>query len=204
MAAQALARELGVELFRVDLSRVLSKWIGETERNLGRLFDEAAASGCALFFDEADALFGKRSEVKDAHDRYANVEIGYLLQRMDAHDGISICSSNRAADLDEAFLRRFQVNLQFPMPGEPERLRIWRGMFPAAAPLEEDLDLGAVARAFELSGGEIRNAALAAAYLAAEEGGAVGQRHVERAARREMIKAGRVVSDGAQSSASRL
>ena len=202
MGAQALIRELAdrggaaIDLYRVDLSRVQSKWVGETERNLSQLFDEAHASGCALFFDEADALFGKRSEVRSAHDRYANVEIGYLLQRMEQYDGdgVMILATNRPSDLDEAFLRRFQFNVRFPMPGEAERLRIWQGMFPASAALDEDLDLPAIAQSFELSGGEIRNGALAAAYLAAAEGTSIGNRHAYRAAIREMNKAGRVVA----------
>jgi hypothetical protein len=195
MGAQVLARSLQVMLYRVDLSRVLSKWIGETERNLGRLFDEAQASGCALFFDEADALFGKRSDVRDAHDRYANVEIGYLLQRMDQYDGVTILATNRPGDLDEAFLRRFHVIARFEMPDASERARIWRGIFPSEAALAEDVDLGAVAHAFDLSGGEIRNAALAAAFLAAADGSPIMRRHVVGAALREMRKAGRVVAD---------
>jgi len=195
MGAQVLARELDLDLYRVDLSRVLSKWIGETERNLSQLFDEAQASGCVLFFDEADALFGKRSEVKDAHDRYANVESGYLLQRMEQNDTPTILATNRPADLDDAFLRRFHVNLQFPLPDEPHRLLIWRGMVPQQATLADDVDLSAVAAGFELSGGEIRNAMLAAAYMAAGDGGLITQRHVRQAAAREMTKAGRVVGE---------
>jgi hypothetical protein len=195
MAAQVLARALGVTLYRVDLSRVLSKWIGETERNLGQLFDEAYACGCALFFDEADALFGKRSEAKDAHDRYANVEIGYLLQRMEQYDGVTILATNRPGDLDDAFLRRFQVNVQFPMPDENDRQRIWRGMFPRAASLAADVDLASIARSFDLSGGEIKNAALAAAFIAASKGSAITHAIIQRAAVRETAKAGRVVPE---------
>jgi ATP-dependent Clp protease ATP-binding subunit ClpA len=133
MAPQVLARELGLDLFRVDLSRVMSKYIGETEKNLGRLFDDARASGAILFFDEADALFGKRTEVKDAHDRYANLGIGYLLQRMGEHVGTTVLATNRTGDLDEAFTRRFHFVLDFPMPRPPERLRIWEGMLPRDA-----------------------------------------------------------------------
>jgi MoxR-like ATPase len=195
MAAQVLAAELGLDLYRVDLSRVMDKYIGETEKHLARLFDEAQASGCLLFFDEADALFGKRSEVQDAHDRYANVEIGYLLQRMEEHDGVAVLATNRMRDLDEAFVRRFQVLVDFPMPGEAERLRIWQGTFPPQAEREPDLGLARLARDFEVSGGEIRNAVLAAAYLAASEGRPVGLVHLRRGLRRELLKSGRVVDE---------
>jgi SpoVK/Ycf46/Vps4 family AAA+-type ATPase len=129
MAAQVLAREWGLNLYRVDLSHTVSKYIGETEKNLGALFDEARASGAVLFFDEADALFGKRSEVKDAHDRYANLEIGYLLQRMEEYDGVNVLASNRARDLDEPFVRRFHLVIDFPMPDEAHRLKIWEACF---------------------------------------------------------------------------
>ncbi len=195
MAAQVLARTLGLDLYRVDLSRVMSKYIGETEERLRQLFDEAYASGAILFFDEADALFGKRSEVKDAHDRYANVEIGYLLQRMESHDGVTLLATNRMRDLDEAFLRRFHFNIHFPMPSESDRLRIWKGMFPPQAERDANLDLQALARRFELSGGEIKNIVLAAAYLAAAEGHPIGRAHLAQALRREQAKNGRVVND---------
>jgi hypothetical protein len=192
MAAQVLAAELGLDLYRVDLSRVMSKYIGETEKNLARLFDEAEASGCMLFFDEAEALFGKRSEVKDAHDRYANVEIGYLLQRMEEHDGVTVLATNRRQDLDEAFVRRFHVIVEFPMPSETERLRIWQGMFPAEAERNPDVDLARLARDSEMSGGEIRNALLSAAYLAAGQGRPVRMADLEQSLQRELVKGGRV------------
>jgi len=194
MAAQVLARELGVDAFRVDLSRVMSKYIGETEKNLGSLFDEATASGAMLFFDEADALFGKRSKVTDAHDRYANVEIGYLLQRMEEHDGITVLATNRQRDLDEAFVRRFHIIVDFPMPLEADRLRIWRGMIPATVQTGA-LDFASLAREYETSGGEIKNAALAAAFLAAEEGGLLTMEHLRRAVRRELVKSGKVIDE---------
>jgi hypothetical protein len=190
MAAQVLARELGLDLYRIDLSQVMSKFIGETEKNLARLFDARVG---ILFFDEAEAILGKRSEVKDAHDRYANIEIGYLLQRMEEYDGVTILATNRARDMDEAFMRRLQVVVDFPMPAEPDRLRIWQGMLPAAADRQGDLDLAALARQFEGSGGEIKNAALAAAYLAAAEGHPIGMDHLRRAVKREMVKGGKVV-----------
>ena len=192
MAAQILARELSADLYKVDLSRVMSKYIGETEKNLSQLFDESQASGAVLFFDEADALFGKRTEVKDAHDRYANVEIGYLLTRMEEYDGVTILATNRLRDLDEAFVRRFQVLVQFPMPDAADRLRIWRGMLPAAALPNGELDLTVLAQRFELSGGEIRNVVMAAAYLAASAGERIGLSHLRRGLRRELSKNGRV------------
>lgn len=193
MAAQVLARELGVDLYRVDLSRVMSKWIGETEKNLGRLFDECRASGAVLFFDEADALFGKRTEVKDAHDRYANVEIGYLLHRMEEHDGLVVLATNRMGDMDEALPRRFPVVAHFPMPGPEDRLRLWRGMLPPGAPCAAALDLPRLAAKFALSGGEIRNIVLAAAFLAADEGTEIAMRHLLRGLQRELVKSGKVV-----------
>ena len=191
MTAQVLAGDLGLELYRVDLSRVVSKYIGETEKNLSRLFDEAQASGAVLFFDEADALFGKRSEVRDAHDRYANVEIGYLLQRMEEHEGAVILATNRVGDLDEAFTRRFHFLLDFPMPDASYRLRLWEGMLPPQAEREPDMDLSPLASSYELSGGEIRNCVLAAAYMAIAEGRPVGYSHLERGLRRELGKTGR-------------
>jgi SpoVK/Ycf46/Vps4 family AAA+-type ATPase len=193
MAAQVLARELGLELFRVDLSRVMSKYIGDTEKNLAQLFDDARASGAILFFDEADALFGKRTEVQDAHDRYANLEIGYLLQRMEEHVGTTVLSTNRKRDLDEAFIRRFHFILDFPMPRPPERRRIWEGMLPREAEREPGIDVNALARDYEISGGEIRNSVLSAAFLAADEGVPIGLRHLKRGLRRELLKTGRVL-----------
>jgi SpoVK/Ycf46/Vps4 family AAA+-type ATPase len=195
MSAQVLARELGLELFRVDLSRVMSKYIGETEKNLARLFDDASACGAVLFFDEADALFGKRSAVKDAHDRYANVEIGYLLQRMEEHDGATVLATNRSSDLDDAFLRRFHFILDFPLPGPADRLRIWEGMFAGTTARAPDLDLRLFAQSFEISGGEIKNCVLAAAYLAAAEERPIGASHIQRAIRRELAKSGRLLDD---------
>lgn len=193
MAAQVLAHELGLDLFRVDLSRVMSKYIGETEKNLSQLFDDARASGAILFFDEADALFGKRTEVKDAHDRYANLEIGYLLQRMEEHTGTTVLATNRVGDLDEAFKRRFHFILDFPMPRTAERRRIWEGMLPRDAPREPEIDLDTLARDYDISGGDIRNSVLSAAFFAADEGMPVGLRHLKRGLRRELLKTGRVL-----------
>jgi SpoVK/Ycf46/Vps4 family AAA+-type ATPase len=171
----------------------MSKYIGETEKNLALLFDQATASGAVLFFDEADALFGKRSEVRDAHDRYANLETGYLLQRIEEHEGVTILATNRMGDMDKAFVRRFHVLLDFAMPDEEKRLRLWNGMLPRELEREDGLDLTPLARSFELSGGEIRNCVLAAAYLAAAEGSPVGIRHLRRGLRRELDKTGRVL-----------
>jgi hypothetical protein len=193
MAAQVLARELGLDLFRVDLSRVMSKFIGETEKNLSRLFDDARASGAILFFDEADALFGKRTEVKDAHDRYANLEISYLLQRMEEHTGTTILATNRRGDLDEAFTRRFHFILNFPMPGANDRRRIWEGMLPLKAAQEPGIDFESLARDYEVAGGEIRNAVLTAAFLAARKAVPIGQRHLKRGLLRELLKTGRML-----------
>ena len=193
MAAQVLAHELGLDLFRVDLSRVMSKYIGETEKNLSQLFDDASASGVILFFDEADALFGKRSEVKDAHDRYANLEISYLLQRMEEHEGVSVLATNRMGDLDDAFTRRFHFILDFPMPRACERRRIWEGMLPREAERDTDMALDLLADDYEMSGGEIRNSVLSAAFIAAAEGVPIGMRHLKRGLRRELLKTGRVL-----------
>ena len=197
MAAQVLSRDLELDCYRIDLSRVVSKYIGETEENLSRVFEEAEAGGAVLFFDEADALFGKRAEVRDARDRYANLEIGYLLQRMEAYDGVAVLASNRMADMDEAFLRRFQVVARFRLPVAAERRRIWAGLVPDDCDRAPDVDLDGLADAIELSGGEIKNCVLAAAYLAAGEGVSVAMGHLVAAVRRELGKSGRLVDEPA-------
>ena len=160
MSAAVVARELGLDLFRIDLSAVVSKYIGETEKNLERIFKAAEGSNAILFFDEADALFGKRSEVKDAHDRYANIEVAYLLQRMETYDGVLILATNLAKHIDEAFSRRIHVEIDFPLPDEVQRERLWRLLIPHAAPTAADVDYEFLARQFPLTGGEIRNVAL--------------------------------------------
>ncbi len=195
MSADAIAHTLRMRLFRIDLAGVVSKYIGETEKNLRAIFDEADRADSVLFFDEADALFGKRSEVKDAHDRYANIEINYLLQRIENFDGIAILATNKRDHIDDAFLRRIHVSIEFPLPLMPERLRLWDRSFPDTAPLAPDIDWSFLARRFELTGGAIRNAALGAAYLAAEERGAIGMREVVNAVRIELVKAGRRMPD---------
>jgi SpoVK/Ycf46/Vps4 family AAA+-type ATPase len=191
MGAQVLARAMELDLYRIDLSQVVSKYIGETEKNLTRVFDEARAANVVLFFDEADALFGKRTEVKDAHDRYANVETGFLLQRIEQHDGICILATNLRRNMDEAFLRRLHVVADFPMPGEGERRRIWQRHLPAARCLP-DIDLDFLARRFAVSGGEIRNAVVTAVLLSAGTAG-VAMRHLVIGLWRELRKAGRIV-----------
>lgn len=196
MAADVMAGELGLELYKIDLSSVVSKYIGETEKNLARIFTEAETSNAILFFDEADALFGKRSEVRDAHDRYANIEISYLLQRMEEYDGMAILATNLHKNLDESFVRRMHFTVEFPLPNEKNRRRIWEKIWPATMPRNPALDLDFMARRFELAGGNIRNVALAAAFLAADDGHVVEMSHLIRAIQREYQKMGKVVVDG--------
>ena len=193
LAAEILAGELGLDLYKIDLSMVVSKYIGETEKNLARIFAEAETSNAVLFFDEADALFGQRSEVRDAHDRYANIEIGFLLQRMEEHEGIVILATNLRKNMDDAFVRRMQFAVEFPFPAAGDRRAIWERIWPDAVPRSPELDLDLLARHLELAGGNIRNIALAAAFLAAADRGAVTMAHVARATRREYQKLGRVV-----------
>ena len=195
MAAGVIAGELGLDLYKIDLSGVVSKYIGETEKNLGAIFRDASLSNAILFFDEADALFGKRSEVRDAHDRYANIETAYLLQQIEDYAGPVILSTNLKMNLDEAFLRRMHFVIDFPMPEEAYRYRIWTSTLPAALPLAEDADFHFLAKQFRISGGNIRNIVLAAAFLAAKEGVSLGMRHLIQATRREFQKLGRMVTE---------
>ena len=192
MAAEVLAGRLDLDLYRIDLSQVVNKYIGETEKNLRRVFDAAEGGGCILLFDEADALFGKRSDVKDSHDRYANIEVGYLLQRMEAFRGLAILTTNIRAALDRAFLRRIRFIVQFPFPGVAERKEIWRRIFPKETPLD-GLDYDLLAR-LNVTGGSIRNMALYSAFLAADEDAPVGMRHLLRAAKVEAGKLERPLS----------
>ena len=194
MAAEVIAYELGLDLYKIDLAGVVSKYIGETEKNLDRIFTAAADANAILFFDEADALFGKRSEVRDSHDRYANLEVSYLLQKMEEYEGISILSTNLRQNLDEAFLRRLTFTISFPFPDEVCRQRIWESIWPAATPMRRDVDAEWLALRFVLSGGNIRNVAVAAAFLAAEDEVAVGLEHVLRAVRAEFQKMGKTLS----------
>ncbi|MFO0606335.1 MAG: ATP-binding protein [Polyangiales bacterium] len=188
LASEVIAKRLAFDLVRVDLSQVVSKYIGETEKNLRRIFDAADRGGCVLLFDEADALFGKRSEVKDRHDRYANIEVGYLLQRVEAFRGLAILTTNLKQSLDGAFLRRLRFVVQFPFPDAAERRRIWARALPRETP-RDDVDLDRLAR-LQVAGGSIRNIALHAAFLAAAEGpdARVGMRHLWRAARDECAR----------------
>lgn len=196
MAAEVIAGELNIDLYKIDLSQVVSKYIGETEKNLCRIFDEAQSSSSILFFDEADALFGKRSEVRDAHDRYANIEVGYLLQKMEEYDGIAILATNLRQNMDEAFTRRMRFIIEFPFPDEQYRRLIWQVTFPPEAPLAEDVDFAWLAREIRLAGANIKNIALAAAFFAAAEGGVIGMSHLTQAAQREFQKTGRRWSEG--------
>jgi hypothetical protein len=186
MAAEVIANMLRLDLYRIDVASVVSKYIGETEKNLRRVFDAAEEGGAILLFDEADALFGKRSEVKDSHDRYANIEVSYLLQRMEAYRGLAILTTNMKSAIDPAFLRRLRFVIEIPFPDAAARRRIWEGVFPAAAPTAS-LDAGQLSH-LNISGGHIRNIALGAAFNAADEGEAIGMRHLLDAARHEYRK----------------
>jgi hypothetical protein len=192
MAAEVMAHELRRDLYKIDLSAIVSKFIGETEKNLKRIFSEAERTEAILFFDEADAIFGKRSEVKDAHDRFANIEVSYLLQRMEAYNGITILATNLRANLDDAFTRRLHFAIDFPFPEAGDRLRIWQTLFPPELPREADLDFAGMAQRYKLAGGGIRNIIVSAAFLAASNGGVVTMAHLAHGARREMQKMGRL------------
>jgi len=194
MAAEVLARDLRLDLYRIDLSSVVSKYIGETEKNLRRLFDAAEEGGAILLFDEADALFGKRSEVKDSHDRYANIEVSYLLQRMECYRGLAILTTNFKSALDAAFLRRIRFVVQFPFPDAAQRAEIWRLIFPASTPTR-GLEPHKLAQ-LNVPGGNIRNIALNSAFLAANENSDVRMSHILRAARSEYAKIEKTLTDG--------
>ena len=194
MAAEVLANELRLNLYRIDLSSVVSKYIGETEKNLRRLFDAAEDGGAILFFDEADALFGKRSEVKDSHDRYANIEINYLLQRIEAYSGLAILATNMKSSMDPAFIRRLRFIVSFPFPAAKERLRIWQTVFPSQMPTTQDLDFKRLAH-LNLTGGSIHNVALNAAFLAASKQVPVSMPLLLMAARTEFRKLGKPIEE---------
>jgi hypothetical protein len=197
-AAQVIAGELGLDLFAIDLSRVVSKYIGETEKNLDAIFTAAQHTDAVLLFDEADALFGKRSEVRDSHDRYANLEVSYLLQRMEAHDGVAILATNLRQNLDEAFLRRLAFTIRFPFPEEAQRRLIWAHVWPQNVPLADDIDLDLLAERYQFSGGNIRNVAVSAAILAAARHRPVTLVDVLDAVEREYDKLGGGASSGAR------
>lgn len=191
MAAQVMAKELDLELFRVNLSAVVSKYVGETEKNLNLIFDEASRSLCILFFDEADALFGKRTEVKDSQDKYQNMEAAFLLQKMEEYDGISILATNYQQNMDEAFKRRLQYVVEFSMPDAEKRLEMWKRAFPPECPLGENVDLQFLAEQFELTGSNIKNIAVNSAFFAAADGTDVEMGHLLRALRNEFQKSGK-------------
>ena len=192
LAAEILAGDLALELYKLDLAAVVSKYIGETEKNLDQVFDAAAAGNVVLFFDEADALFGKRTEVSDAHDRYANLETAYLLQRLESYDGVVVMATNLSKNIDTAFLRRLHAMVEFPVPEEAERHRLWERNLMPGAPVN-DVDLDFLAHQFTLTGGSIRNAALTAAFLAAEAGTPITMATLVLGLSREFQKLGRLV-----------
>jgi AAA+ superfamily predicted ATPase len=201
MAAEVIARELRLDLYRIDLSQVVSKYIGESEKNLDRIFTAAETSNAILFFDEADALFGKRSEVRDSHDRYANLEISYLLQKMEEYQGTSILATNLRQNLDEAFMRRLQAVVEFPFPDEEYRARIWENVYPREAPIDAEVNFTLLGQKVQLAGGNIKNMALAAAFYAAGDGGVIRMDHLIQAAHREHQKMGRSWDGGGLRSA---
>lgn len=195
LAAEVIGSDLGLVMYRIDLSSVVSKYIGETEKNLSAIFGEAQSGNAILFFDEADALFGKRSEVRDAHDRYANIEIAYLLQQIETYDGLVVLATNFRQNIDEAFTRRLDFVIDFPFPDVQYRERIWAAHFPSSAPLSPAINLAEIAERYRLAGGNIRNAALAAAYLAAMDGQVITPVHIRSAIRRENQKMGRLLDE---------
>jgi hypothetical protein len=196
MVAGVLARDLGVELYRVDVSRITSKWIGETEKNLGSLFDAAEDGQVMLLFDEADSLFAKRTEVRTSVDRYANMEVNYLLQRLDSFEGLAILTSNFGTAIDPAFKRRLSFRVTFPFPDEEMREQLWRSLIPPGVPRAGDIDFAGLGQRYKLSGGYIRNSSLRAAFLAAEEGLPLSQEHIERSIRAEFREIGKLASTG--------
>ncbi|MEO8844345.1 MAG: AAA family ATPase [Kofleriaceae bacterium] len=194
MVAALIAKELGLELYQVDMGKLVSKYIGETEKQLGELFDAAEAGHAILLFDEADSLFGKRTDVRSSNDRYANLETNYLLQRLESFTGICLLTSNHESNIDPAFQRRLSLHLRFHVPDEQERARLWRAMLPAAAPVAPNIDFAGLARRYEMTGGYIRNAALRAAFLAADAGTPISDAELEHAAELEYEGMGKIAS----------
>lgn len=192
LAAEVVAGELKLDLYKIDLARVVSKYVGETEKNLARVFAEAEGSNAILFFDEADALFGKRTEVSDAHDRYANIETSFLLQRIEEYTGVVILASNLRENMDDAFLRRIRFVVDFPFPDAGSRLQIWKAHFPEEAPVCDGVDHALLAERLPVAGGSIKNIVLNAAFFAAADGGVIGMEHLLRGARREFEKIGKL------------
>jgi SpoVK/Ycf46/Vps4 family AAA+-type ATPase len=192
LAARVVAGTAGLDVYRVDLAALFSKWVGETEKNLDRIFTAAAGSNAVLFFDEADVVFSKRSAISGASDRYANLETAYLLQRIEGYDGIVVLATNLRSNIDDAFLRRIDVFVDFPAPEAATRRRLWEALLPAAAPRADDVDLDFLAERFELTGGGIRNCTVSAAFLAAGEGAPIGMTQLVRAVALEYSKLGRL------------
>jgi SpoVK/Ycf46/Vps4 family AAA+-type ATPase len=193
LAAEVVASELGVPFLKVNLAETVSKWVGETEKNLELVFREASASNALLFFDEADALFGRRGEVRHGVDRFANMEVSYLLQRLEEHSGLVILASNLTDNIDPAFTRRFQVVIHFPRPVEADRRRLWRMAFPQDAPLEKSVDIAALAR-LDLTGAGIVSAARTAAFLAAQDKSRITMQHVVQGVARQFRREARVLT----------
>jgi len=195
MAASVIARELELDMYKIDLSRVVSKFIGETEKNLARIFEEAESSNAILFFDEADALFGKRTEVTDSHDRYANIETGFLLQKMEDYEGVVILSTNLRQNMDDAFMRRIRFIVEFPFPDRDSRKSIWQTHLPPEAPVEGTIDYDFLADNIQVSGGHIKNIVLNAAFLAAQSGGGISMEHILCSAKCEFEKIGKLFEE---------
>lgn len=200
MAASIVANELGLDLYRIELSRIVSKYIGETEKNLSKIFETAKGSGVVLFFDEADAIFGKRTETKDSHDRYANIEVSYLLQKIEEYDGLVLLASNFRQNIDEAFIRRMRFIINFPFPDKEMRELIWQKVFPEHSPLDEHIDFKVLAKKFEFSGANIRNAALFAAFFAVEENDLMNNKmikmeHIVKGVKVELKKLGKSIKE---------
>jgi SpoVK/Ycf46/Vps4 family AAA+-type ATPase len=189
MAASIIANTLGLELYRIDLSKMISKYIGETEKQLSQLFDTARKTGVVLFFDEADSIFGKRSKVQNAQDRYANVEVSYLLQKIEEYEGIVILASNFKENIDEAFLRRLRFTIEFPTPNATQRELLWSRLIPENL-LEKPISFASLAQKFKLSGANIRNIALYAAFNAADDESKISTAHIGKALKNELDKIG--------------
>ena len=194
MAAQVVANELGLEIYRVDLSKVVSKYIGETEKNLGEIFESAKKSNVILLFDETDAIFGKRTEVKDSHDKNANVETSYLLQKMEEYNGVTIMTTNFIGNIDKAFFRRINYVVHFTLPSAELRKEIWQKMYPKETPISEDVDFDFLAKQFEISGGSIKNIVITSSFIAASESNEVKMEHIIKGLEYEIKKQGKIVS----------
>lgn len=193
MAAQVIANELELDLYRVDLSQIINKYVGETEKNLSRIFDEAAGCGGILFFDEADALFAKRTEIADSKDKYANAETAFLLQKIEEFDGLVILATNLAYNFDDAFKRRINYMVNFTKPDQAQRRELWRKVFPPQTGATDRLDIDFLAESFEITGSTIKSIAVSAAYMAAAEGTQIGMVHVIRALKHEYVKTGEIL-----------